>query len=261
MGTNGNTLPSDNPGLQLAGPKDMHLRFSGPPKSLSGTIPLINPTSEKQKIRSIAVTSEKLLGIANQPLREIPFHARLRGGEQLNVPVRLALHSQTPPGSYDLELTIGHRKLPATVHVTEVVDLRIQPHAITILAGSHTSYTRKLIFENAGNVPLPTGAQCECPLFEQEDLVSSGLIGLHKADKATAESLLKGLLDEWSELAVGTLLINRQAIILRPGQRVEMDVEFQLPPELKPHRRYQASLQLYGNACRRTGDPTQHRQD
>ena len=230
MGTNGNTLPSENPGLQLAGPQDMRLRFSGPPRSLSGTIPLINPTAEKQRIRSIAVSSEKLLGIASQPLREIPFHARLRGGEQVNVPVKLALHSQTPPGSYDLELTIGHRTLPATVHVTEVVDLRIQPNAITILAGSPSAYTRKLIFENAGNVPLPTGAQCESPLFEQDDLVSSALIGLHNADKASAESLLKGLLDEWSGLAAGSLVINRQAIILRPGQKVEMDVEFLLPP-------------------------------
>jgi hypothetical protein len=245
MGTNGNTLPSEHAGLHLAGPDDLRLRFSGPPRALAGTIPLINTASEKQKIRSLAVTSDKLLGAANLPLREIPFYARLHGGEQLNIPARLVVHPQTPPGTYDLELTVGSRTLPATVYVTEVVDLRVEPREITILAGSASSYTRKFSIENAGNVPLPMGSHCECPLFEPVDLVSSMLIGLHKADKASAESMVKGVLTEWSDLSAGTLIIKREPMILGPGQKAVVDAEFQLPPELKPHRHYHANLQLY----------------
>jgi hypothetical protein len=245
MGTNGNTLPSEHAGVHLAGPDDLRLRFSGPPRALAGTIPLINTASQKQKIRSLAVNSDKLLGAASLPLREIPFYARLHGGEQLNIPARLVVHPQTPPGTYDLELTVGARTLPATVYVTEVVDLRVQPREVTILTGSASSYTRKFSIENAGNVPLPLGAQCECPLFEPVDLVSSMLIGLHKADKASAESLVKGFLTEWSDLSAGALIVKREPMILGPGQKAVVDVEFHLPPELKPHRHYHANLQFY----------------
>src|SRR5712692_3638304 len=109
MGTNGNTLPSEETTVHLAGPEDTHLRFSGPPQNLTGTIPLVNTGSEKQKIRSVAVNSGKLLGAARLPLREIPFFARLYGGEQVSAPATLVLDAQTPPGNYDLELTVGAR--------------------------------------------------------------------------------------------------------------------------------------------------------
>ena len=125
------------------GPEDTRLRFSGPPKSLTGIIPLVNTGSEKQKIRSVAVNSAKLLGAARLPLREFPFYARLYGGEQVSVPATLCSIPRLPPGSYDLELTVGARTLPATAHVSEVVDLRLDPVQITILAGSATSYTER----------------------------------------------------------------------------------------------------------------------
>src|SRR5438552_17051800 len=155
MSTNGNTLTLEQ-AVHLAGPEDTRLRFSGPPKALTGTIPLVNTGSEKQKVRSLAVNSEKLRGAARLPLREFPFFARLYGGEQASVPATLVLDPQTPPGAYDLELTVGARTLAATAYVSEVVDLRLDPAEITILAGKDTSYVRTLVVENAGNVALPT---------------------------------------------------------------------------------------------------------
>jgi len=245
MVTNGNTLPSEKATVHLAGPQGTHLRFSGPPKSLTGTIPLINNGSEKQKIRSVALNSDKLLGAARLPLREIPFYARLYGGEQVSVPATLVLDPQTPPGSYDLELTVGARTLAATAYVSEVVDLRLDPVQITILAGSATSYTRTLVVENAGNVSLPTGAQCDAPIFDSFDLVSTFLIGLNKGDRQSAESMAKAFLNEWADLKAGTLVSKRKAMVLAPGQKLAVDVEFQLPADLKPLRHYHANLQLY----------------
>jgi hypothetical protein len=241
MGTKGNTLQA----IQLAGPEDARLFFSGPPKALTGKIPLINSSADKQKIRSVAVSAGDLMGVAGLPLREFPFYAKLHPGEQANLSGRMMLDRRTPPGSYDIKITVGSRTLPATVYVTEVVDLRMQPRQIAIVAGSPGSYTRKFIFENSGNVDLPLGAQCEAPLFESFDLVGSMLIGLHKADKASAESMVKGFLREWSELQAGTLVINREPKILRPGQKAAIDVEFHLPPELKPLRYYHTNLRLY----------------
>jgi hypothetical protein len=245
MGQDGNTLASEQSTVHLAGPANARLRFSGPPKNLTGTIPLVNDGSEKQKIRSVAVKSDKLLGAAKLPLREMPFYARLYGGEQLSVPATLALDPQTPPGNYDLELTVGARTLAATAYVTEVVDLRLDPVRITILAGAETSYARTLVVENAGNVPLPTGARCDGPLFESFDLVSSFLTGLNKGDRKSAESMAKAFLNEWADLQAGTLITKRKAMVLAPGQKISVDVEFELPHVLKPLRHYQANLQLY----------------
>jgi hypothetical protein len=245
MGTSGNPPALPLQTVHLAGPEGMRLHFSGPPSAVSGSIPLINEGTEKRKIRSIVVSSGKLLGAARLPLREIPFSARVYGGDQVNVPATLHLDPQTPPGSYDLELTVGNRTLRATAHISEVVDLKLDPTHITILAGSSTTYTRTLIAENAGNVALPTGAQCDAPIFDSFDLGSSFLIGLSKGDRKSAESMAKAFLNEWATLTAGTLVTKRKAMVLNPGQKLAVDVEFHLPSSLKPLRHYVANLQLY----------------
>jgi hypothetical protein len=245
MGATEKSRPPQEQAIHLAGPENSRLFFSGPPAALRGTIPLINSGADRQKIRSVAVHAGALMGAAGLPLREFPFYARLGPGEQANISGRIMLDRRTPPGDYDVKITVGSRTQAATVHVTEVIDLRVQPRQITILAGSSNSYTRKLIFENTGNVDLPIGAQCEVALFESLDLVSSMVTGLHKAEKTSAESMVRGFLKEWSELRAGTLVIRRDAKTIHPGQKLAVDVEFQLPPELKPTRRYHTNLQLY----------------
>ncbi len=57
--------------------------------------------------------------------------------------------------------------------------------------------------------------------------------------------MVKGFLDEWSELQVGTLVIHRSPVTLHPGGKVTVDVDFELPDGLKPLRHYYANLQLY----------------
>lgn len=231
--------------IEFAGAEGAELFFSGPPHALSGSIPLVNAGGEKQRIQAVTVGASELKGAAGLPLREFAFYAKLYPGEQANIPGKIRLDRRTKPGTYQIEVTVGSRTLPATAHVTEVVELRMHPRHITILAGSRTTYTRKFTFENAGNVDLPLGERCETPIFESSDLVSSMIIGLHKSDKHSAESMLKGFLQEWSELQVGTLVVKREPMILHPGQKVVTDVEFELPSELRPLRYYHTNLQLY----------------
>jgi hypothetical protein len=245
MGADGDTPLSQQQAIELAGPEDARLFFSGPPEAVTGKIPLVNSSANKQRIQAVAVSAGDLKGASGLPLREFPFYAKLYPGEQANISGKIMLDRRTKPGSYDIEVTVGPRTLAATVHITEVVDLRVHPNEITILAGSSSSYTRKLTIENAGNLDLPIGARCEAPIFDSFDLLSSMLIGLHKADKNSAASMVKGFLQEWSELQVGTLVINRGPMILHPGQKVTIDVTFELPPDLKPLRHYHVNVQLY----------------
>jgi hypothetical protein len=231
--------------IQFAGSDDARLFFSGPPQALSGNIPLVNNGVEKQKIRTIGVTAESFQGPASLPLTEIPFYAKLYPGQQASVTGMIALDATTRPGKYEFQVTLGGKTLPATAQVAEVVDFRITPSNITILAGSSKKYTRQFVIENAGNVDLPTGSKCECPIFDSFDLLSGLLTGLHNADKTTVETMVKGFLDEWAGLQAGTLVIHRSPVTLHPGDKTTVDVDFQLPAGLKPLRHYYANLQLY----------------
>jgi hypothetical protein len=245
MGADELTPQSGQAGIQFAGREDARLVFTGPPDRLTGAIPLINTSADKQKLRALSVSAGDLQGAARMPLREFPISAKLYPGEQATVPGVIALDARTPPGRYDIQVTLGDKTLPATVYVAEVVNLQMDPSEITILSGASRSHTRRIIAQNLGNVDLPTGAQCEAPVFDSFDLVSSMLIGLKQADRTSAETMVKGFLDEWADLQAGTLVVKREPIILHPGQTIETDVEFVLPAELKPLRHYRANLQLY----------------
>lgn len=246
MGAGGNTSLPEHQAIELAGPADTRLFFSGPPRAVTGKIPLVNSGIEKQRIEAIAVSApDDLKGPTGLPLREFPFYTKLHPGEHINPSGRIMLDPQTKPGSYDIEITVGATTVPATVHVAEVVDLRIHPHEITLLVGSRSSYTRKITFVNDGNVALSLGARCEAPLFYSTDLFASALTGINKTDKKTVESMIRGALVELSEVQAGTLVMNREPITLSPGQKASLDVEFELPPDLKPLRHCHVIVGLY----------------
>ena len=233
-------------GIVLAGPEDTKLTFSGPPQALAGTIPIQNTTPDKQKLRTLAVGGEALRGPAQIPLREVALAARLAPGEQARVPGTIQLDPHTPPGQYDFEVKLGSRTFAATAFVNEVVDLRVDPDSITIVAGSSSTYVRQFVARNEGNTPLALGARCEAPIFDSFDLMSSMLIGLSKASGSDdAGAMLKSMLREWGGLHAGTLVISREPVILGPGQQISAEATFELPAELKPLRHYRSSLQLY----------------
>jgi len=247
MGTEHDALQEGPQALSIAGPSDIRLRFSGPPRNLTGCIPLINTGPNRERVRRISVQAESLLGPAQMPIGEMPFFARLDQGQQASIQTSISLDPHTPPGAYDFSITLGNRTVPATAHVTEVVDLHVDPTSVTILAGASSSYKRTFVVENAGNVPLPGGAECETPLFESADLVSALIVGLHKSDRASVESMTRAFLTEWAELQVGTIVIKRKPIILRPGQKIPIELEFVLPANLRPLRHYTAGLYLYNS--------------
>lgn len=233
------------PSLQLAGAANARLFFAGPPTALTGAIPLINETDTKLKLRTVGLRSATLKGAAGLPLREMPLFATLYPAEQATVPATISLDPSTPPGDYQFELTIGKQTVTVDAHVEEVVDLRITPSHITILAGHETTYTRTLVGDNAGNVDLPTGAECKAPVFDSHDIASAVVAGINESDKSTVETMIKDILLHVGELQAGTLIVRRDPIVVHPGQPVTADVSFHLPAKLKPQRHYNANLQLY----------------
>jgi len=119
MGATDNTRSSQDQAIHLAGPENSRLFFSGPPRALTGSIPLVNSSADKQKIRSVAVSAGDLMGAAGLPLREFPFYARLGPGEQANISGRMMLDRKTPPGNYDVRITVAAFRIANQITATE----------------------------------------------------------------------------------------------------------------------------------------------
>jgi hypothetical protein len=245
MAANTRDTAATEPSLELAGTKNARLSFAGPPKRLTGAIPLINETDTKLKLRSLGLSSPTLKGAGRLPLGETPFYARLYPGQQASVPATISLDPSTPPGQHQFELTIGKRTIAVDAHVEEAVDLRVEPSQISILAGSETTYTRTLIVENAGNVDLPSGAESVVLVYDSVDLQCLLVPGINESDRSTVEEMLKSILLRTGDLQAGTLMMRRDPIVLHPGQRLAVDVSFSLPEKLKPLHHYYAHIPLY----------------
>lgn len=238
------------PNLRFAGPEDAKLVFFGPPSGVRGRIPLHNPTDEKLRLRSLRVSATDLLGPAQAPLREVPVAVRLRPGEQASVPATIRLDLRTEPGPHQLTLNVAGRDVPATVYVSEVVNLRIQPDEVTIVVGAKNTYTRQFMVQNFSNVKVSLGARCETPLFQAVDYEATILLGLARASRKELNEKVAAALDDLGDTVAGTLVVTREAVTLAPGEAVNGPVEFTLPPDLKPLHQYFAILGLYGATVR-----------
>ncbi|HUB55288.1 MAG TPA: hypothetical protein VMB04_08995 [Mycobacterium sp.] len=245
MAANTRNTAATEPSLQLAGTKNARLSFAGPPKRLTGTIPLINETDTKLKLRSVALSSPTLKGAGSLPLGDTPFFARLYPGQQASVSATISLDPSTPPGDHQFELTVGKRTIAVDAHVEEVVDLRLAPSQITILADSETTHNRNLIVENAGNVDLPLGAESVVLVYDSVDLQCLLVPAINESDRSTVEAMLKSIMHRTGDLQAGTLIMRRDSTVLHPGQQLSVDVSFNLPEKLKPQHHYYAHIPLY----------------
>jgi hypothetical protein len=234
-----------DPLIQFADAGASGVVFSGPPKMLRGNIPLVNNSDQKLKMTSLPVTTDTLRGPASLPLQNMAVGVRLLPGEQAAVSSTIQLDPQTAPGTYNFSLDISGTSVAATAHVTEVVDFRMEPTEVTLLAGAETSFERTFVIENAGNVPLPLGERCEAPLVDSIDLRTSMLRGLHDAGDAELKEKVNAWMADWGKRIPGMLVILRDPIVLSPGNKITAKATFQLPKNLEPFRCYTADLQLY----------------
>jgi hypothetical protein len=222
------------------------LVVAGPPHALRGQLQLRNDSAEKLKVRGFAIRN-RAGDKSSRKLTSATMHAaaRLRPGEQALVAMKLAVSGQTAPGVYQMEVEIGNRSVPVQAHVTEHVDFRMEPSAVTLLAGADHVIEREFVAENAGNVPLPLGERCETPLLDSLDFITALREGLRKTVGVELKPRLEKILDEIGRVQVGSLVVRRERVTLRPGERRQMTARFHLPEDIKPSRHYRAVLELY----------------
>jgi hypothetical protein len=222
------------------------LIVAGPPHALCGQLQLRNDTDEKLKVRRLPVR-DRADDKSPRKIKAATLEAaaRLRPGEQALVPMQLTVNAQTAPGVYQMEVKIGDRALPVQAHVTEHVDFRMEPSAVTLLAGADRVIEREFVAENVGNVALHLGDRCETPLLDSLDFITALREGLRKTVGIELKTRVEKILDEIGRVQVGSLVVHRERVTLRPGERRQMTARFELPEDIKPSRHYRAVLELY----------------
>jgi hypothetical protein len=222
------------------------LVVAGPPHALCGRLQLRNESDDKLKIRGFEVRGRgKTKSIPNLAAATMRAAARLRPGEDAPVAMTLIVPGETAPGVYEMEMEIGDRAVSVEAHVTEHVDFRMEPSAITLLVGANRIIERQFVAENTGNVPLPLGDRCETPLLDSIDFITALREGLRRTVGVELKPRLEKIMDEIGRVQVGSLVVERERVILRPGERRQMTARFELPEDIKPSRHYQAELELY----------------
>ncbi|MFQ5560064.1 MAG: hypothetical protein ACE5FU_05695 [Nitrospinota bacterium] len=177
-------MPKQHP-VSCIDSADSPLVFYGPPHRLSGSFRLENASLEKVKLRTLALRSTTLKDSVNSPLTRLQVNSHVGPEERASVPAFMEVDPNTPPGVYDAEFEIGGRFQKIEAHVVETVNLLLQPESITLVAGTEDSFEREILVENAGNIPLALGGECQAPLIRSTDLMTSFREALRKTKGGT----------------------------------------------------------------------------
>ena len=231
--------------LRLAQGDDEPLVFYGPPNALRGSIRLQNQSDEKLKLRSIPLETDEIRGLTGAPLRHLDLAVRLYPGQQIDAPATLQIDPTTPPGTYRGNMQLGDRRQAVVVHVTQIIDLRVEPTSVSFYTQGEFSFTQDFVIENAGNVPLRIGPKCLAPLVDSMEVPLGIRRSLLKACQSEDKDTLRALLCALAGEQVGNLELTREDITLAPGEKRAAAGTFNLPSNLQSYRRYDADLALY----------------
>jgi hypothetical protein len=226
-------------------PQEEPLLIYGPPGELRGTLHLHNPSQERIRVLGLQVEVPELRGPAGAPVEALHVGARLEPRQQSSVQALLRVDPSTPPGTYQGWLVLGEKRQPLRVHVCEDLRARIEPRQLTLFTKGQTSFETSFVMENLGNVPFRTGSLCVAPLIDATRFGDPLLKGLGAGPEREPQQVFRDLLVAWAEQQAGVVKIFREDVLVEPGRATVGKARIELPHDLKPHRHYYATLEMY----------------
>lgn len=216
----------------------------GPPGALYGEFRVRNAGETKLVLPPPVVrpAAPKKKGAAALPQREQVLHrVVVRPGQSRNVPFTLSWGSDLAPGTYEAELEVDGERRDVIIHVTEKVSLSIAPDEIVVPSRPNERCRKRVVFTNAGNVPLAVKsigtvilkqelAHCRALRGALQDVgdsmegVDDFAAALGRRYKAIYETLV--------------LRVQNDDIELAPGETKPLDLKITLPDKLEPRSRY-----------------------
>jgi hypothetical protein len=226
----------------------------GPPESLEGEVLLHNGGPEKLILRDVRVRGEAIArrgAAAGGPGELALRRVILRPGQLRRLPLPLALSPHTPPGEYHAEVKVGEHVRQIVMHVSEVVQLEIEPDPVVVDNRPGNTISKRVVFSNRGNVALTIGEIGAVVLDEEYLNCRAGRAAVMNSEERV-HSLDDFLTEYIHETRValaetGLLRVHNTAgtFTLAPGEVRAVEIEFRVPDKLERRARYFGAAALY----------------
>jgi hypothetical protein len=243
-------VPDPVPSLVVGIQENQPLVLAGPPEALTGLVQYHNRGAVTVVLRDAGVRDPAGL----LPLRSTryPLHPRtLRPDQSGTLPLSVTLEPGTPPGEYHVELDLGGRTRPATLHVVAVVALSVVPASLVVANQVGIPQSRRVIVTNEGNVPFRLGDVGNVDLRDDLPLERAprlGLVPLPDAEALDLDALVVAVLavarDEAREVRSLRVRALGPDLELHPGETKAIDLEITLQAELPSGRRYRGHIPI-----------------
>jgi hypothetical protein len=242
------TSDSDQPAIFAddSGP----LVLCGPPAKLRGQFRVQNPSSRSIVVRQprLRASTGKHAVAAVLPHAEVALRRIvIRAGRPKPVNLSVALDGRTPPGTYHAELDVGGQLRDVVLHVSEEVSLRLEPSELVLPSRPGAEIHKRLVLVNEGNVAIAVGDIGRVAL--DDELAHCRAL---RGALADVGDKLQGLDD--FVVALGrryqaiyeplVVDVHNDAVSVRPGDTVTLDLRLKLPEKIHPRARYTASAPI-----------------
>ncbi|MGF1520460.1 MAG: hypothetical protein ACFCVB_22055 [Nodosilinea sp.] len=213
---------------------------------VAGACELVNASDQDMFVRSVPVLATDLRDRLGAPIRAMPVMRTIPAGSTVSLPMRLKLHRQTPPGEYTVAVRLGGDRQEFVVQVPERRRLRLAQSQLALVGEPKAKLTQPLGLTNLGNVPLAVGKLGAVILEESGGVCRSVQSSLRGAGNKGYEPFLDALVAELASTRVDMLRVRLldDGGDLAPGETRALPLEFHLPGDLKPGRRYFGQLNI-----------------
>lgn len=219
-----------------------------------------------ERLSFAPMLSNSLPPSASPAIRTLSFTRLPAPGAEAQVPVRMAVDPQTPPGTYEATFDVAGSEQRAQIEVLPVERLTLSPRAIEIVAAPGEAVRVDLVITNAGNVPVELDTLGMLVLQEEEQVCLSLQRALGEVKKKregqSYEVFLNALADSLAERKTdfGKVRLAEGAITLKAGDSWFGPVAIHCPRDMVTGRQYRALLKARSASlfvkitCRKGGE-------
>lgn len=210
--------------------------LAGTPGSISGFVPFHNAAASAVTITEVTVdeadSATSLTFAVDQTV--------VGPDQRVRIELRMRLPPQTPPGEYNVELTVAGIKSAAVIHVVEDHTIGLAPDVLVIDNLADETQPRILVVANEGNVDVQLAHFSALPVFADSE-----------ARTTLARMATTGLLDTNTEIEplptqLGTIEVRPPSPNppIAAGATTALALQIQVPKGLPQDTRLLAGLPI-----------------
>ncbi|MGB5943673.1 MAG: hypothetical protein WBG71_12395 [Leeuwenhoekiella sp.] len=222
--------------------------LNGPPGQLTGNIKLSNKNADTARVRYLNLLptpSTKTKSLDDLPLY---VNSKLRAGESRLEGLTLALPADTPPGTYENQMTLGGKKRLVKMVVQPTISVLVTPKRFTFQGNAPgTQHTATLTVTNAGNMPFQIPEVKHVAPLDMDLLCRAFGFGFRR-DKSegftdTLDHVMRNIkenLPNWAKSQV-----KQAGTIIAPGKSLLVDITVTIPRDAKAEYDYDLDLRFW----------------